>query len=94
MGKIEVKSTRTQKRWRLTDAKARFSEVVRLANDQPQRITVDGKDAVVIVSAAAYDKERAKLTGSALIEAFAHPAVADLEIERERVTGMHRDIEL
>jgi antitoxin Phd len=81
-------------RWRLTDAKARFSEVVKLANDHPQRITVDGKDAVVIVAATAYDKERAKLTGAALVKAFAHPAVAGLEMEREQVTGVHRDADL
>lgn len=84
----------SQGRWRLTDAKARFSEVVKLANDHPQRITVDGKDAVVIVAATAYDKERAKLTGAALVKAFAHPAVAELEMGREHVTGVHRDVDL
>jgi prevent-host-death family protein len=84
----------SQGRWRLTDAKARFSEVVKLASDHPQRITVDGKDAVVIVAATAYDKERAKLTGAALVKAFAHPALAGLEMKREHVIGVHRDIDL
>ena len=38
--------------WKLQDAKARFSEVVRLARtDGPQRVSVHGKEAVVIVSA-------------------------------------------
>jgi prevent-host-death family protein len=38
--------------WKLQDAKARFSEVVRRARvDGPQRVTVHGKDAVVIVAA-------------------------------------------
>ncbi|WP_425994722.1 type II toxin-antitoxin system Phd/YefM family antitoxin [Caulobacter sp. DWR1-3-2b1] len=37
--------------WKLEDAKARFSEVVRLARSQgPQRVTVRGKDAVVVMS--------------------------------------------
>ncbi len=37
-------------RWRLQDAKARFSEVVREAQQRgPQRVTLHGKDAVVIV---------------------------------------------
>jgi antitoxin Phd len=84
----------SQRRWRLTDAKARFSEVVKLANDHPQRITVDGKDAVVIVAATTYDKDRAKLTGAALVKAFAHPVVAGLEMERDHVTGVHRDVDL
>ncbi len=37
--------------WKLEDAKARFSEVVRLArNEGPQRVSVRGKDAVVVMS--------------------------------------------
>ena len=43
--------------WKLEDAKARFSEVVRLAREQlPQRITVRGEDAVVIMSAQEFAK--------------------------------------
>src|SRR5947209_16381220 len=38
-------------RWKLEDAKARFSEVVRLARSEgPQHVTVRGHDAVVVVS--------------------------------------------
>jgi prevent-host-death family protein len=38
-------------RWKLEDAKARFSEVVRLARSEgPQRVSVRGKDAVVVIS--------------------------------------------
>ena len=37
--------------WKLEDAKARFSELVRRAHSEgPQRVTVRGKDAVVIIS--------------------------------------------
>ena len=37
--------------WKLEDAKARFSEVVRRARSEgPQRVTVRGKDAVVVMS--------------------------------------------
>ena len=43
---------RRSRAWKLEDAKARFSELVRLArNVGPQRVTVRGHDAVVIVSA-------------------------------------------
>jgi antitoxin Phd len=37
--------------WKLEDAKARFSEVVRRARSEgPQRVSVRGKDAVVVIS--------------------------------------------
>src|SRR5260370_39346004 len=40
------------RRWKLEDAKARFSEVVRRAQSEgPQRVTVRGRDAVVEISA-------------------------------------------
>lgn len=38
--------------WKLEDAKARFSEVVRRARSEgPQRVSVRGKDAVVVIAA-------------------------------------------
>ena len=37
--------------WRLQDAKARFSELVRRARDEgPQRVTVHGRPAVIVVA--------------------------------------------
>ena len=43
--------------WKLEDAKAQFSEVVGLAREaEPQRITVRGQDAVVILSARDFAK--------------------------------------
>lgn len=66
--------------WKLEDAKARFSEVVRLARERgPQRITVRGQDAVVVLSAADYAHlapAAAKLTLFAL---FADSPFADVE---------------
>jgi antitoxin Phd len=45
------------KSWKLEDAKARFSEVVRRARSEgPQRVTVRGKDAVVVISAEELDQ--------------------------------------
>jgi prevent-host-death family protein len=42
-------------RWKLEDAKARLSEVVRLAGTQgPQLVTVRGKEAAVILTPEAY----------------------------------------
>lgn len=42
--------------WKLQDAKARFSELVRKAREgEPQRVTVHGKDAVGIFDVARFD---------------------------------------
>ena len=58
-----MSTTRTEqmagKPWRLQDAKARFSELVRLARQAgPQRVTVRGRDAVVVVASEEYDRLR------------------------------------
>jgi prevent-host-death family protein len=43
--------------WKLQDAKARFSEVVRAARAEgPQHVTLHGRDAVVVLSAEDYAK--------------------------------------
>jgi prevent-host-death family protein len=42
--------------WKLQDAKARFSELVRRARTgEPQHVTLHGKEAVVVVDPARYD---------------------------------------
>jgi antitoxin Phd len=56
--------------WKLQDAKARFSEVVRRARTgKPQRVTVHGKDAVVVVDAERYEV-RPKSPGSRTMAGF------------------------
>jgi prevent-host-death family protein len=46
---------RSPPRWRLEEAPARFSEVVRLVPEAgPQHITLRGRDAVVVLSAEDY----------------------------------------
>jgi antitoxin Phd len=87
-------SKRQMGRWRLTDAKARFSEVVKLARERPQRVTVDGQDAVVIVSAESFDRDHPRRTGADIVAAFGYPGLAELDLERVPVTGPLRDIDL
>lgn len=42
--------------WKLQDAKARFSEVVRCAREgEPQQVTVHGKEAVLVVDPARFE---------------------------------------
>lgn len=50
-------STSPHPTWPLGQAKARFSEVVRRARSgRPQRVTVHGRDAVVIVASTEFER--------------------------------------
>ena len=46
----------SQSIWQLQEAKASFSEVVRHAKKRPQRVTLHGKPAAVVVSAEYFEK--------------------------------------
>jgi len=82
-------------RWRLQDAKARFSEVVREAQQRgPQRVTLYGKDAVVIVGAAEFDRLQRPLTGRDVVAALAASPLAEVKFDRLAVKSRVRDIEL
>jgi len=49
---MAVQDKRTTDTWSIAEAKAKFSEVVeRARHEGPQRVTKNGRDAVVIVSA-------------------------------------------
>ncbi|MGL5115214.1 MAG: type II toxin-antitoxin system Phd/YefM family antitoxin [Beijerinckiaceae bacterium] len=74
--------------WKLQDAKARFSEVVRRAKSEgPQHVTVHGREEVVVVSASEFatmSKPRKDTrTGADLIEALSH--LRGFKFERESV---------
>lgn len=82
--------------WSLQAAKARLSEVVRLAQTKgPQRVTVHGRDAVVIVDAAEYERLQPSRTGQALIDLLAHSPFREvnLDLERVRVPVQPRDLD-
>jgi len=58
--------------WKLEDAKARFSEVVRLAEQgRPQHVSVRGREAVVILAAAEYARLAPAASGRSLAALFA-----------------------
>ncbi|WP_295524895.1 type II toxin-antitoxin system Phd/YefM family antitoxin [uncultured Pseudacidovorax sp.] len=42
--------------WQMQDAKARMSELVKSAQEQPQDITVHGKSVAVVVSRQTFDR--------------------------------------
>ncbi len=72
--------------WKLEDAKARFSEVVRSARERgPQRVTVRGQDAVVVLSAADYARLAPAAVGTSLAALFGEGPFARLEDFGENV---------
>lgn len=85
--------------WQVQEAKARFSEVVEAATrGQPQRVTRRGKDAVVVVSAEAFDQltRRASGGGATFVEhLLAMPRVkskAAANVEIPRASAKPRDV--
>jgi len=81
--------------WKLEDAKARFSEVVRLArNSEPQRITVRGEDAVVILSAKEFEKLLPLLEQPSLHTLLSNSPLSRLEFDAPSVQSPVRDVDL
>ena len=79
--------------WKLEDAKARFSEVVRRAHDEgPQAVTVRGRRAVVVVDAEAYDSMVRLQPATDIVSRLESVYVPGLDLERPRDTG--RDVDL
>ena len=79
--------------WKLEDAKARFSEVVRRArSDGPQRVTVRGKDAVVVISVEELERLAPAAPDRLPLVAFLESLSLDLEPVREPDHG--RDVDL
>jgi antitoxin Phd len=79
--------------WKLEDAKARFSELVRRANSEgPQTVTVRGREAVVVLSAEQYGKLQKPKDRKPLVEFLESLDFSGLDLTRDRDTG--RDVEL
>lgn len=80
-------------RWKLEDAKARFSEVVRNARSEgPQRVSVRGRDAVVIVSAEEFDRLAPREPQLPLVQFMEGLHLGGLDLTRDPDRG--RDVEL
>jgi prevent-host-death family protein len=79
--------------WRLQDAKARFSELVRrVRSEGPQHVTVHGRDEVVVISAEEFRRLKGELSGAALIEAMQASPHRDIEIAPRRDPLPVRDV--
>jgi prevent-host-death family protein len=81
------------KSWKLEDAKARFSELVRRAHTEgPQAVTVRGRRAVVVIDAAAFERLAAPVEAVPLVQFLQSLDMSGLDLSRERDAG--RDLEL
>lgn len=69
--------------WSLQDAKARFSELVRLVKaDGPRVVTLRGKPEIVIMTLAEYDAIRAKKPS--LVNMMAGSPLSGMELDVQR----------
>ncbi len=80
-------------RWKLEDAKARFSEVVRHAReDGPQRVTVRGHDAVVIMSVEEFERLVPNAPRAPFLQFMESLHLGGLDVEREPDRGRAVDL--
>jgi prevent-host-death family protein len=89
------KASSAGNRWRLQDAKARLSEVIRRAQQHgPQRVTVHGRDAVVVVRADEFDRLRRPVSGRDIVAALAASPLAGVDFDRVTIRSPVRDVSL
>jgi prevent-host-death family protein len=81
--------------WRLEEAKAKFSELVRrVKTEGPQHVTLHGVEAVVVVSAEDFQRFAGRLTGEALISVMQASPEQDVELGFSGVRSQVRDVSL
>jgi prevent-host-death family protein len=77
--------------WKIKDARANFSELVdRALSDGPQVVTRNGKKAVVVISAAEWER-RNRRRGD-LVEFFASSPLREEGLKIERLTDYPREV--
>jgi antitoxin Phd len=89
-----TKPVLSRRPWRLEEAKARFSEVVRRARTEgPQHVTVRGEPAVVVISAEELQRLLpAPQPTPALVEFLQRLDLGGVDLDRESDLG--RDVTL
>lgn len=81
--------------WMLQDAKARFSELVRLAHSEgPQHVTVHGRDEVVILAAGDYHRLKGDRSGRLLVDLLRESPLRDVAMDRKGVRSPVRGVKL
>jgi prevent-host-death family protein len=85
----------TLQAWKLEDAKARFSELVRLAQaENPQLVTVRGKDAVVVLAADQFAKLLPLMAQPNIHEFLSQSPLNRLDFEQSSIQSPVRAVEL
>ncbi len=81
--------------WRLQDAKARFSELVRkVRSEGPQHVTVHGRDEVVVIAVEEFRRLKGAKTGQALIKAIQASPRRDIDLAPARTAMPVRGVTL
>jgi prevent-host-death family protein len=81
--------------WIFQEAKARLSEVVRLARSEgPQHVTLHGRDGVVVVAEEEFRRLKGDITGAALVTAMQASPFRETELDPGRARMPVRDVDL
>lgn len=91
----DIKSARASQEWQVQTAKARFSEVFRLARTQgPQRITRQGKESVVMIAEEDFERLAARShQPKSLVQFFRESPLVGAELDLERASDGDREID-
>ena len=90
---MALREKRATDTWSVAEAKAKFSEVVeRATTEGPQRVTKNGRAAVVVVAADEWDQKLGQAGN--LAEFFHHSPLRGSGIDLRRDRTPPRDIEL
>ncbi len=80
-------------KWKLQDAKNKFSEVIRKASDEgPQVVTKHGKESVIVLSIK--DFKKLKQSKTTLVEFFRNSPLTTVKLDTERDKSKSREIAL
>jgi len=73
------------RQWQLQEAKAKFSEVVKLANQEgPQEITMRGQPTAILISLKDFEKIKKKKPSFVSFMRSSPLAGVDLKLERDK----------
>jgi prevent-host-death family protein len=90
---MAVREKRGTDTWSVAEAKAKFSEVIeRATHEGPQRVTKNGRDAVVVVSAEEWEGHSRKKRS--LADFFRDSPLRGSGIDLERVHDSGRKVDL
>ena len=81
------------RQWQLQEAKAKFSEVVKLANREgPQEITMRGQPTAILISLEDFKKIKEKKPS--LVSLMRSSPLAGINLDLQRDQSLARDIKL